>query len=319
MLEASVVWAGGCDDRNALSAEIRARGVSFEERTPGHSPIELAVSVVRDDPGFTAELLLVALEGREERRVAARDCRELLRAIAWVLVVFAEERQAAQNRGEPVPGAAVGASNAAFPEPSSEPARPPHEPQSKPAATPPPLGRKPAEEACLRRGFGVGSDVVAAGGWVPPASLGATLFARYAPCPHWLPGVELGAVELITLKYERDGRELSVARAGVRAALWMELGTPLVDAGFGLEVSRLRAAASDSAAGPGGTDSAVWWAVALPVRATFPLVAGRMWVRAGVDGLYAPSEYVFRYQSGESLADTGHFELRGLLGIGVRL
>jgi hypothetical protein len=99
----------------------------------------------------------------------------------------------------------------------------------------------------------------------------------------------------------------------------MELGTPVLDAGLGFEVSRLRATASDSEVGPGGSDSALWWAVAVPVRATVPVFGGRMWVRAGVDALYAPSEYTLRYRTGEELAQTGHFELRGLLGIGARL
>jgi hypothetical protein len=105
----------------------------------------------------------------------------------------------------------------------------------------------------------------------------------------------------------------------MRVVLWLELGTPAVDAGMGLEFSRLRATASGSEAGPGGSDSALWWAVAFPVRATLPLLARRFWVRAGVDALYAPREYSFRYRSGEQLAHIGHFELRGLLGIGARL
>ncbi|HEX6276521.1 MAG TPA: hypothetical protein VFZ53_25945 [Polyangiaceae bacterium] len=316
VLEASVVWHGECDERDALNAEIRARGVSFEEGAPGRSPIELAVTVVRDAPGFIAELELVALEGREERTVAARDCGELLRAIAWVLVVFAEERTAAQGRGGAAKNAPAGSSSAAFPEPPSEPAESPQEAPTKAA---PPPARAAAEGECRGRGFGVGSDFVAAAGWVPAPTLGATLFARYAPCPSFLPGIEVGAGELVTLGFERDGRELSVARAGMRAVLWMELGTPVVDAGLGLEFSRLRATASDSEAGPGGNDSALWWAVALPVRAMFPLFTRHLWVRAGADALYVPSEYSFRYESGEPLADTGHFEVRGLAGIGGRL
>ena len=316
VLEASVVWRGECDSRHALNAEIRARGVSFEERAPGFSPVELAVSVARDEPGFSADLVLVTLDGREERRVAARDCDELLRAIAWVLVVFAEERHALQGRPDrasnmPVP---AGSSNAAFPEPASEPASPRQETQSKP---PSPVARNAATKPeCRRRGFGVGSDLVVAGGWVPAVSAGAVVFGRYAPCPSWLPGIEVGAGGLLTSRYVRDGRELSIARAGMRAVLWMELGTPLVDAGLGLEFSRLRVTASESEVGPGGSDSDLWWAVALPVRATLPLLDRRMWVRAGIDALYAPSEYSFRYRSGEELAQTGHFELRALLGIG---
>ena len=318
VLEASVVWAGECDERDALNAEIRARGVSFEERAPGRSPIELAVTVVRDEPGFSAELELVALEGREERTVAARDCGELLRAIAWVLVVFAEERTAAQGRGGAAKNAPAGSSSAAFPEVPSEPAASPQETPSK-TEPPPARAASAAEGDCRRNGFGVGSDFVAAGGWVPSLTLGATVFARYAPCPSFLPGIEVGLSELLTLGYERDGRELSVSRAGARAVLWMELGTPIVDAGLGIEFSRLRATASDSAAGPGGSDNALFWAVALPVRATLPLFTRHLWVRAGVDALYVPSEYSFRYESGEPLSDTGHFEVRGLVGIGGRL
>jgi hypothetical protein len=316
VLEASVVWRGECDSREALNAEIRARGVSFEERAPGSSPLELAVRVTRAEPGFSADLVLVALDGREERRVAAPDCDELLRAIAWVLVVFAEERHAVNSRPDraanvPVP---AGSSNAAFPEPASELASPQDETQSTP---PSPVARNRATEPeCRRRGFSMGSDLVVAGGWVPAVSGGAVVFGRYAPCPPWLPGIEVGAGGLLTSRYERDGRELSIARAGMRAVLWMELGTPLVDAGLGFEFSRLRVTASESEVGPGGSDSDLWWAVALPVRATLPLLGRRMWVRAGIDALYAPSEYSFRYRSGEVLAQTGHFELRALLGVG---
>jgi hypothetical protein len=319
VLEASVIWHGECDQRQALNAEIRARGVAFEERAPGLSSLELAVSVVRDEAGFSADLLLVALEGREERRVVARDCDELLRAIAWVLVVFAEERHAARGGAGLAPNAPApaGSSSAAFPEPPSEPGDPSHEPESK--KLPPVAANASSETECRRSGFGVGSDLVVAGGWLPAVSAGAVVFGRYAPCPSWLPGIEVGAGGLVTSSYERDGRELSSARAGMRAALWMELGTPIVDAGLGVEFSSLRATASDSEDGPGGSDSALFWAVTLPVRATLPLFARRIWVRAGVDALYVPSEYSFRYRSGEELAQTGHFELRGLLGIGAPL
>jgi hypothetical protein len=314
VLEASVLWQGECDQRHALNAEIRSRGVSFEERAPGLSTLELGVTVVRDEAGFSADLVLVALDGREERRVAARDCSELLSAIAWVLVVFAEERHAVQRAG-PGPNAPAGPSNAAFPESPSAPG--PQE--SRQNTELPPAAPKVGETECHRRGFGVGSDLVVAGGWVPAVSLGATVFGRYAPCPAWLPGLEVGAGGLLTSSYERDGRELSIARAGMRAGLWIELGTPVLDAGLGLEVSRLRATATDSETGPGGSDSALWWAVAMPVRATLPLFGGRMGLRAGVDVLFAPSEYSFRYRTGEELAQTGHFELRGLLGVGARL
>ena len=69
VLEASIVWHGECDQRHALNAEIRARGVALEERAPEVSPLELAVSVARDEAGFSADLVLVAHEGREELRV----------------------------------------------------------------------------------------------------------------------------------------------------------------------------------------------------------------------------------------------------------
>jgi hypothetical protein len=318
VLEAAVAWNGECDQRHALEAEIRARGVVFEERTPDTSLLELAVSVVRDEAGYSAELVLVAHEGRDERRVVARDCDELLRAIAWVLVVFAEERHSARASPAPsAPGAPAGASSAAFPEPTAAPASPPlGTPRTSRTSQAPSASPRPD---CRPRSSGVGSDFVVAGGWVPAVSVGAVLFGRYAPCLPWLPGIELSAGHLVTSSYERDGRELSMSRTGGRAVLWFELGAPGVDAGLGLELSRLRATASGTEAGPGGSDSTLWWAIALPVRATLPLLARRLWLRAGADFLYAPRDYSFRYRSGEELAQSSHFELRGLLGLGAGL
>jgi hypothetical protein len=307
-VRAAVTWQGECDDRPALADEARARGAEVDFAGPEHAALKLGVRVATGTTEFLARVELESDGARETREVAARECAELRRAVAWVLVVFAEERAAAAQPGKPP--------EASFPAPLAPTLEKAAEPSAAAPATRPAAATTAAKTCAGRREhWQAGVRLVTAFGFVPSPSIGPNAFGRFRPCSPWLAGLELSALYLTTLGYERDGRSLTVRRVAGRGTGWFGFGVPWLEIGAAVEAGQLSASASTSAAGPGYDDSTGWLAFGIPVAARVILLPGVFSAEAALEGLYAPAAYSLRYASGESLAESSQLEFRAALGV----
>jgi len=314
-LEATIAWQGECDDRALLRSEIEARGAELYEVTTSDSPVKLDVAVRRTAGAqLLAEMELDAAGSHESRRVQAGDCVALLRAVAWVLGVFAQERAAAARASQP--------STAAFPAPP--PPRPaplgPQNAASPPALLPrerPPKAPTTRSKPCVAAGprFRLGSELLLGLGFVRSAALGPSVVGAYRPCASWLPGVALAAAHLTSIGYELDSRSIRLERTSGQLGAWLPLGFPALRAGLALEAGRIRATGSASNAGQGRTSKAPWLAFVIPLRLSLPLLAPSLSAEVGLDAAYTPLAFVLSYSSGEALARPSHFELRGAIGL----
>jgi hypothetical protein len=309
-LNASIEWQGECDDRPALRAEMAARGAELREVRPNESALHLAVSVERSSAQtLLAEVLLVAPGTRERRDVEARQCADLRRAVAWVLGVLAEEREAVERAHEPS-AAEFPAPVAADPEPLDASLAPPpvRAPERREPLRAEPLPRRKRPCASDAPVSQIGVELVAG------LALGPALAAAYRPCA-WLVGFTLGASSLESLGYELDGRSVAIERTSAQAGAWLTLGSPALRIGLSAEAGRLRASGSGNAEGSGDSSSAAWFAVLAPARLSVPLLGRVLTAELGLAPAFTPRSFVLRYASGQELARPRHFELRGSFGL----
>jgi hypothetical protein len=314
-LEAAIEWRGECDDEAALRAEMQARGAELAAVRVAENATKLRVLVQQTrSGGLIADIALLTRGSSEERQVEARECVGLRRAVAWVLVVLAEERAAAERATSP--------STAAFPAPSvSAPLEaPPDAPSAAPqraSETRVEAPRHAPSNPCSTPGrrWQLGSELVVGLALVDAVALGPALAAHYRPCSKALPGISLGASRLVSVGYELDGRSITLERTSAQAGAWVTFGLPALRIGLALEAGRIRATGTPSAQGPGGTSSAPWFSCAAPVRFSVPLLTPALAATVGVDAVYTPLGYSLRYASGAQLARPRHVELRAALGL----
>jgi hypothetical protein len=319
ILRAELTWRGECEDLPALLEEMRARDADLQQPAPEASVLRVAVEVQRQELELVAELELTDPTWHEVRTVEARDCAALRRAVAWVLAVLAEEREAAT---QPLVGQAHGALPAA---PLAEPR---HEeprvapPQLEVVSTQPATRAVPLSGPCTPKApqLQLASEVVGAGGLVDSLAMGPALVVRYRSCARSWPGVSVGAVHLLNVDYSLDSRSISLRRTAAQLGAWVPVGWPTLRGGLSVELGVIRASAVATAAGPGGSGSATWLAFVAPWRWSQLLLGKRLSFELGLDVVYAPLGYELRYKSfTQPLALTSHFELRGAIGLAGHL
>jgi len=314
-LQAAIDWQGECDDRASLSSELTVRGAELSEVPASDTALKLSIAVRRTAAEhLLAEIELSAAGSRESRQVEARDCLALRRAVAWVLGVFAEEREAAERSREP--------STKTFPAASPAPAAAPAKKQPEPPAPspPPPAPSVPPtakSRPCATPGprFALGSELLVGFGFVDTLALGPSLLGSYRPCASFLPGIAVGASHLVSFGYELDARAIRIERTSGQVGAWLPLGSQLLRAGISVEAGRIRATGAASTQGGGGSSSTRWLALVVPLRLVLPVVSPSLTASVGVDGVYAPLSYPLRYSSGQVLGQPAHFELRGAAGL----
>lgn len=319
-LSASIAWQGECDDRASLHAELASRGVHLSEAPASENVSNVSVLVQKTPAhALVADVLLVARGAQEQRRVEARECAGLRRALAWLLWALAEERQAAERSGEPSPSVPPIPSIFAEEVPAPSLASPP---RAQPS--PSPVAREPRVEVRPRRrepcGYvgprvGLGGELVVAFGMLDTAALGPALVGSYRPCARSLPLFTLGASRLQTVGYEVAERSVSLVRTSAQLGAWFELVGPILRAGLAFEAGRLRASGAARGEARGLASSAPWLAFVAPLRLAVPLVTRVLTLEAGLAAAYTPQAFTLRYASGDVLARPRHFELRGSFGL----
>jgi len=324
-LRAELGWQGSCDDTEDLVRQVRARGAELELREASLPPEEAAhavrvdVSVQSVAPSaLVAEIQLQSEAGKDSRRVQASACGDLRSAVAWVLVVLAQQRVAEQGPPSASPGeqsapSAIGT----FPVAALEPSPPPN--QLAPAATVSPEPQSPParnrhSSAVRSSSWGLGFSFAAAFGFVPAPSLGPMLFGRYRSDVRWLPELQLSVLRLVTIGYEPNGTSLSLSRDAARLGAWVPLVGKL-ELGFAAEAGRLLATGSGSTLERGSSDSTFWFAFGVPLRVAIPLLGRHLQAELQAELDYAPVPYTFRYGSGDTLTSTSAFEGRGQVGL----
>jgi hypothetical protein len=312
-LEASIDWLGECRDDAALRAEVQARGADLADEVTA-SATKLRVSARQARSGrLVADISLVTPGSSEQRQVEARECIGLRQAVAWVLVILAEERETAERARAPSAGAFPPSPTPSLPASPAPPgARPPRK-----ATRPVPSNQPAPAQPCAGSGprWQLGSELSVGFGLVDAVALGPSLAVGYRPCARWLPGISLGGSRLVSMGYELDSRPISIERTSAQAGAWTTLGVPVLRVGMVLEAGRIRATGIPSARGPGATSLAPWFACVVPVRLSVPLLARALAASTGVDAVYTPLSYSLRYASGAQLARARHFELRGAVGL----
>src|SRR6478609_1750455 len=111
-LRVDLSWQGNCDDTKDLVLQVRARGAELELRQPSvpaelfeADAVRVEVSVQSVAPSaLVAEIQLQSEAGKDTRRVQASACSDLRSAVAWVLVVLAQQRVAEQGPPSASPG-----------------------------------------------------------------------------------------------------------------------------------------------------------------------------------------------------------------------
>jgi hypothetical protein len=300
---------------------MQARDAELQQPAPQANILRVAVEVQRQELELVAELELTDPTGHERRSVVAPDCAALRRAVAWVLAVLAEEREAAT---QPLLGQAHGVLPAA-PLPLVEPRHeaPRVAPPKRDVVSRQPSSRAaPLSRACAPKAtqLQLASEVVGAGGLVDSIAWGPALVVRYRPCARSWPGVSVGAVHLLNVDYSLDSRSISLRRTGAQLGAWVPVGWPTLRGGLSVELGVIRTSAVGTAAGPGGSGSAPWLALVAPWRWSQLLLGKSLSFELGLDVVYAPLDYQLRYKSvAQPLARVSHFELRGALGVAGHL
>jgi hypothetical protein len=322
-LRAELGWHGTCDDAEDLVRQVRARGVELELQS---SPLPIGVDaagVVHVDvtvrttasSGPNAEIQLRNDEGEELRRVQASACGDLRSAVAWVLVVLAQQR-AAEHRAPSATESGASAT-AAFPDIASS-SVPTHDNSSTPEPAPSPqTGSPPRARPRDARvsSWGLGCSLVAAYGLVPAPAFGPTLFGRYRSEVSWLPVLQLSVQRLVTFGFESNGTSISLTRDAARLGAWVPLLGSAVELGFAAEAGRLAATGSGGTLEHGSSDSTFWYAFGVPLRFSIPLIGRHLRAEVSAELDYSPVPYTFRYGSGDTLTSTSPFEGRGQLGL----
>ncbi len=299
-----------------MHAELESRGVQLSEAPAGENVSSLSVLVQKTPANaLVADVLLATRGAQEQRRVEARECEGLRRAVAWLLWALAEEREAAQRSSQPPPAVfpapATRTPAADVPAAPSAPTAPP-----RVASEPPPAPRS-RPHACGHPGprFGLGAELLLALGAVDAPALGPALVGSYRPCSRRLPTFTLAASRLQTVGYEVAERSGSIVRTSAQLGAWFEVVAPVLRAGVALEAGRLRASGSSRGEVRGQASSAPWLAFVAPLRLSVPLMTRALTLEAGVAAAYTPQAFTLRYASGEVLARPSHFEFRGSLGL----
>lgn len=326
-LQAELFWRGSCEDAADLIQQVRTRGAELE-LLDQPAPAEVdATQVVRvevrvEDPApfaLVAQIQLQSRGGQEQRRVQAGTCAALRSAIAWVLVVLAQQRAsepeaAADTRND--------SSSATSPGPVMEPSPPRTDATGARAAQPsspvleaPSPDRRNLLRAEPRRSWALGISFTAAFGLLPAPAYGPMLFGRYRPRPAWLPTLQLSVQRLATSGFESQGTAISVTRDAARLGVWVPLVGNALDLGLAAEVGRLVAAGSGATLERGSSDATLWFAFAMPLRLSIPVLGQLLRAELQAELDYSPVPYTFRYGSGDTLTSTAAFEGRGQVGL----
>jgi len=324
-LRAELSWHGSCDDAEDLVRQVLARGAELELRKPllsaerevAHA-VRVEVMVNQPVPSaLIAQIHLQSEDGEEARQVQASSCGALRSAVAWVLVVLA--RQSAPERSASSAAQGDAGYTAAFPDLSSDTSLPPAtqsplEPIA-PAAVHSPQGQSAHPRAEQVSSWELGCSFIGAFGLVPAPSFGPMLFGRYHAAAPWLPALQLSIQSLVTSGFESDGTSISLRRDAARLGAWVPLIGRVIDIGLAAEAGRLVAAGSGSTLERGSSDSTFWFAFAVPLRFSMPLIGRTLQAELQLELDYSPVPYTFRYGAGDTLTSTGAFEGRGQAGL----
>lgn len=324
-LQAELRWQGACDDAEDLVEQVRARGAELKLRDPTRAnelrvahAVRVAVTVKSSAPSAqTAEIQLQSDDGQESRRVQASSCNDLRSAVAWVLVVLAQQRAPERSAADPLEHER---SAAAFPDAPAE--------ASAQSATSP-LSLVPGESVETRptsaqsahpqrrraSTWALGTSFTAAFGLVPAPAFGPMLFGRYRSEVSWLPTLQLSVQRLVTFGFESNSTSISLTRDVARLGAWVPLVGSVVHLGFVAEAGRLMATGSGPTLEYGSSDSAFWFAFGAPVQVSIPVIGRYLEVEAVLELDYSPVPYAFRYGSGDTLTSTAPFEGRGQVGL----
>lgn len=312
---AKVVWLGNCADRPSLERELRSRGVTLAEPAPGTSgsvtdaiTVHVNVTPSAEPNGLHAELEVEdSRGGQESRQVEAGHCQELRAAVAWVLVVLAQERTL------PKPQRPVDA-------PASQTAKAAPLPAASPRASVPdslhPQGSVALRKSTFRvvrpADFGVRTALQMAAGFLPNWAWGPAFFVEHRPGGPKGWAFHLAGLELTSRPFRSDATDITVQRwAGRFGASLPPLG-PLSFSGA-LELGLLRG--SGSQLPRAGRDTLGWLAAQFAGRLGIPLLGGKLSgdLEAGLG--FTPFVYEFRYNSGQPLERSERLELRLQIGI----
>jgi hypothetical protein len=320
VLHADIDWHGPCHDAADLGEQVRARGA--ELAAPGARTdwadagtlLRVEINVHESAPGaFSAFITLRSGAAFDSRRLDARECTKLRSAVAWLLAILAQQR--ATDREPP-----RSPSTAAFPSPSTGERSAPVvlEPPPERALRGPPArvrSSKPPKRAVTEWGFG--ASFCGALGSVSVPAFGPVFFGRYRPPSAWVPTLQVSMLRLATLGLESDGTSISLVRQAARLGAWASLGET-VHFGIASELGQLVAEGYGSQLSYGGRDTALWFAMAVPVRLSLPVVARTLAAEIGAELDYTPIPYTFRYASGATLTSTRSFEGRAEVGLVCR-
>jgi hypothetical protein len=323
-LQAELRWQGNCDDADDLVRQARARGAELVLRSPSLAAGTAVAHAVHVEvmvnqaavSALIAQIHVQSEDGEEARQVQASACADLRSAVAWLLVVLAQQRtpeRSAPGASEREPGA-----TAAFPDLASD--AQPHATQSplEPIASAD-VRSPPAQSAHARAAhastWGLGFAFTGAFGLLPAPAFGPVLSGRYRPNVSWLPALQLSVQRLVTSGFESNGTSISLTRDAARLGAWVPLVSNLLNLGLAAEAGRLVATGSGPTLERGSSDSAFWFAFALPVRVSIPLIGRTLQAELQLELDYSPVPYTFRYGSGDTLTSTAPFEGRGQVGL----
>lgn len=347
-LRAELLWRGSCDDAEDLTAQVRARGAelrlpSASEPTKVESAPAVRVAVVVNQSAPSTLIALIQIhskDGNELRRVQASACGGLRSAVAWVLVVLAQQSDLERQSPRPSerkPSAAVPASapSAAFGpladasapldgsagldaftsrDGSASPA-----PQRRPTTAASSTASRTDENARSTpkpvSTWGLGCSFTGAVGLLSAPAFGPMLLVRYHAGAKGLPTLQLSVQRLVTSGFESNGTSISLMRDAARLGAWLPLVGRLLNVGAAAEAGRLVASGAGPSLEHGSRDSAFWLAFALPLRLSIPVVGQSLRAEVQLELDYSPVPYTFRYGSGDTLSSTTAFEGRGQLGL----
>lgn len=294
---------------------MRARGVLLvDDASEGSPELQLEVSVTAGEAGGRhAVLELRSHRGGQLRELQAEHCEELRKAVAWVLVVLAEERALAASVAtevQPKPAIPSSSTRGLAPAPRVEP-RASHATEGERKATPPFV---PSNGG--RASFRLGTAFVTGFGFGPRPALGPSFFVEVQPGPG-SPALRLSLLQLATLPYERDQTSIDVERLALRGsvasnAIWKPLAI-----GLDAEAGRLTGSGSGSDVSP-GKDREPWLAFGLSAKLVVPVLPRILVAELGASFDYTPLSYSFRYRSGQELSTSGPVEGRAQAGLAAR-
>jgi hypothetical protein len=324
-LHAELAWQGSCNDTEDLRRQVRARGAELSLQS-GWAPADaegargVRVEIAVSEPAnatLIADIRLQSEQGKEARRVQASACGDLRSAVAWVLVVLAQQR--APERTVPPARAAESGPTAASPSqiPDASPAPLP-EPALQTLTT---SGDRPAPRPSVRgaerrdSAWALGCSLIGGLGLLSAPALGPMVFGRYRHAGTWLPTLQLSAQRLVTFGFESNGTSISLTRDAARLGAWVPLVGSWLNAGLAVEAGRLVAAGSGATLSRASSDATFWVAFALPLRFSVPLIGQRLRAELQLELDYSPVPYTFRFESGDTLTSTAAFEGRGQVGL----